>query len=366
MNRRASRLLPFVLLVALTANSTACGVSGTPRGAPMEPIDPVTNLRSPGTVLLLHCKSTMLTLIALSVDNGQTVATTSATLGDDSGPSHICGDPLSGDYPSTALLQQLLTPDAARIAGWVRGPGKEGFLATSFDTRTGTQVGPSLDPNGFTASPDDRRPVFHDGKLWYVDRDKRLRSRSPEQPPEAAEVHGTAGGSDVSFAGGDAWLNKDAGGTAIHPSGRYAAEVARFWGNLQIRERDAGRDDVAVLSEGTAAGADEPPPGSAPLPSCRPNFWLDDATLFCSSRSQIWKLTLTPDHRSVSKAEPLLPVTDRHTYGPVPAPDKNAFAFLVEHGDTLAVYRQALSPGAQPAKIADLPRPGNTYLLGWS
>ncbi|HEU5469169.1 MAG TPA: hypothetical protein VFV67_00840 [Actinophytocola sp.] len=363
---RASRLLPLILSVAVAGTGAACSGPDAPEATAPQSPDPIADLRSPGTVLVLHCDQKSLTLTALSSDDGHQVATITAARVSDGGPSYLCGDPLTSGYPSTGMLQQLLAPDAARLAGWARGPGDEGFLATAYDTRTGAQVGPGLDPDDFAASPEDSRPVFHDGKLWYVDRDKRLRSRSTEQPPEAAEDHGPAGALKVIFAGDSPWYGQEVDTTAVHPSGRYAAEFDGFWGNLRIRERDASRNDVVVLSEALAAGAEKPPPGSAPLPPCRPNYWLDDATMVCSSQSQIWRLTLAPDHGSVSKAEPLLPDTDRQTYGPVPAPDKRAFAFLAEQGDTTAVYRQALSSGAQPTKLADIPEFAEAYLIGWS
>lgn len=369
---KAGRLAMSSALVALLVGASAgCGgadeappAEDKPEGAPAAKAA----FTAPGTVVVLQCDPGIhrdMTLTALSVKGGREVATTTVSLAEDSGPSFVCNDPRGGSQPTAPVLRQLFNSDYTRMAGWTRGPGREGEVATAFDLTTGQQVGPGPDPDSFEASPEDSRPVFSEGRLWYVDRDDRLRSRKPEQGADKAEDRGAAtADSDMIMASGKPWYGRDPETAAVHPSGRYAAEFDSFWGNLQIRQRGASRDDAMVLSEGTAAGAPEIPSGSASVPSCRPSLWVDDVTLLCSSASQIWRLTLEPGLKKVTAADRLLPTTDRRTYGPVLAPDRKGFAFLSEQGETTAVYRQSFSPGAKPVKIADVSG-ASAYLIAW-
>jgi hypothetical protein len=357
-------------MAALAVTSGGCGNSKPSSSDPRLRVSgtPTADLRAPGSVLILNCEgrsgSIRLTLTAVSADDGREIATKTTGLAT-GGPSFICGDPTAGYYPSAPVLPQLFDRGYTQVAGWIAGPGGQGVLATAFDLRTGAPVGPGPDPGAFAAAPADSRPVFYDGKLWYVDRAKRLRSRAPDQAPTNAQDHGPADDQEMIIADGLPWYGEQPHTAAVHPSGRYAAEFDPFWGNLRIRKRGARHDDAVVLSEGIAAGADEPPAGSASVPPCAPNFWLDDHTLICSSENAIWKLTLAPGLGSVTKAEQLLPVTDRKTYGPVPAPDRRQFAFLSKQGNTTTVYRQSLSHEGPPTKIADVPASGTTYLVAW-
>jgi hypothetical protein len=364
-------LLLVGLAVAVVLVNAACSSQDVPQPSTQQASD----LRAPGTVLILRCSSPLqsdsltLTLTALSVDNGREVASQTAQLAEGSSPSVVCGDER---YPPAPVLRQLFNRDYTQAAGQVRGPDGEGELAVAFDLRTGAQVGPGSNPDTFAASPRDGRPVFRDEKLWYVDRDEHLRSRAAAQALEDAEDNGPATNSRMILADdGAPWYGDDAYTAAVHPSGRYAAEFDGFWGNLRVRERGTSENDAVVLSEGTAAGAQEPPTGSAPVPPCSPGFWLNDRTLICSDESKtsggstIFKLTLAPGLEAVTKAEPLLPSTDRGNYGPVLSPDKQAFAFLSRQGNSISVFRQSLSPGAQPAKIADVPASGRLYVLAW-
>jgi hypothetical protein len=363
---RAFRSLFIGLAVAVVLVNAACSSRDVPQPSTQQTSD----LRAPGTVLILRCSSPLqsdsltLTLAALSVDDGREVAGQTVQLAEGSSPSIVCDDE---SYPPAPVLRQLFNRDYTQMAGRVRGPGDEGELATAFDLRTGAQVGPGSNPDTFAASPRDGRPVFRDEKLWYVDRTEHLRSRVAAQAPEAAEDNGPAANSRMILADGGPWYGDDAYTAVVHPSDRYAAEVDGYFGNLRVRERDTDESDAVVLSEGTSAGAPEPPTGSAPVPACSPNFWLDDRTLICSGDSNILKLTLAPGLGSVTKAELLLPSTDRGGYGPILSPDKQAFAFLSRQGDTISVYHQSLSSGAHPTKIADVPTaiPGLEYVLAW-
>ena len=364
------RILPFVLMATLAVTSSGCGNSKPSSSDPKSRVSgtPTADLGAPGSVLILNCDNTSgsvrLTLTAVSADDGRQIATNTTRLAG-GGPSFICGDPTAGYYPSSQVLPQLFDRDYAQVAGWIAGPSGEGALATAFDLRNGAPVGPGLDPGTFAASPADSRPVFHDGKLWYVDRDKRLRSRAPDQAPNNAQDHGPADDHEMIIADGVPWYGAEPYTAAVHPSGQYAAEFDHFWGNLRVRKRGARDDDAVVLSEGTAAGADKPPTGSASVSPCAPNFWFDDHTLICSSENAIWKLTLAPGLGSVAKAEQLLPATNRKTYGAVPAPGRRQFAFLSKLGNTTTVYRQSLSHEGTPTKIADVPTSGATYLVMW-
>jgi hypothetical protein len=264
------------------------------------------------------------------------------------------------------VLAQLFNEDYTQIAGWIPGPGGKGWIATAFDLRTGKRVGAGSDPDQFASSPEDGRPVFHQDKLWYVDRNEQIRSRAVEQSPDLAEKHGSARGRDLIMAGSTPWSGREPASIVVHPSGELAAEN---WGSehqLQIRKRDADEYDGRVLSQGAYPGSSQPPRGSVKVPECTPESWIDSTTLICSGSHQVWRLTLAPALDLVTEVSPLLPDTDRVTRAVVLSSDLKSMAFLSELGDAMALYRQPLAPGNKPVKVADLPEANLTYLIAWS
>lgn len=336
----------------------------------------------PGTVLLLNCSlTTDIALNAVSVRDGSTVSTASGGMPADKRPSgsYACHDG-SGGYPSSSALRQMFNEDYDLMAGRMTGPGDTGEQAVAFEMHTGLPVGPGTDADEFASTPQDSYPVFHEGELWYIDRQGRLRSRGPAVAPEAAQDRGVAVDADgeplneVSFGGGVAWREQDSdlNEAAIHPTGEYIVERNPVWNQLQLRKRGARPETGIPLSKSPDYGGNGPkiPRGSVEVPDCSPEFWLDARNLVCSgagkSNSQILRVRFTADLQIVRDVEPLLPETDLASYGAVPSPDKKQIAFLAERGDQIQVYRQALRAGSRPVKITERPDDGVTYLLGWN
>ncbi|MFE6776110.1 hypothetical protein [Streptomyces sp. NPDC057702] len=387
LRRRAPALLTALLVLSIVSLQAGCDSSSDSAPSDRANHGPErqtrhTEFRVPESVLLLTCSTaTGISLTALSVRDGSVVSSASGDMPADQNPSgsYACHDGY-GTYPASSALRQMFNEDYTLMAGRVTGPGGAGHRAVAFETRTGLPVGPEAGRGSRAGAPEDSFPVFHEGDLWYVDRQGRLRSRPPANAPDTARDRGEAVDADgepmneVSFGGGVAWYARDAGlsTSAIHPTGGYIAEHNSVWNQLQLRRRDAAREAGIPLGKSTDYGEQGPriPRGSVEVPDCSPEFWLDSRDLICShagdSHTQILRVGFTADLQIVRDVERLLPGTGLPSYGAVPSPDKRQIAFLAKRGDKVEIYRQSLRAGARPVRIAEAPDAGDTYLLGWN
>lgn len=140
-----------------------------------------------------------------------------------------------------------------------------------------------------------------------------------------------------------------------------------------------GNVDDAPSIDGS--GLQDPLPG-ADLVSCtQPLAWIDDQRLLCRvgggpGEASFSLITFAPGRTAITNSRTdLLPETNRANFSAVPAPDGQSFAFLSRQGSEVSLFRQSLTPGATPTKVADVkppapieePGPGVPvpYLLTW-
>lgn len=305
----------------------------------------------------------MITLSAISAKDGQTVEERQITL-----PPLALS--MGGPCAASSIRRQQFNTDFSQFATLVVGRNNTGRRAVAIATSSGAVLGPTADSSGFTSSPDHRSPAFHPqtGDLWYIDNSTdQILSRRADDSDKKAVDRGDAGDTMIAFSGNTMWLVRGIGGPdslAANPSGTYAAlndlNGMKLWRHGTPEGRAGhfpGQTTSAALS-----GKDVPAPGPDSN-GCVPQFWTDDHTVVCIAfnlinrgrrGSNLFRVKLSDSFQSVVDVRPLLPITDRKNSSPVLSPDRTAIAFVSTQGDDRAIFRQNLTPGAEPIKIIDL------------
>lgn len=248
--------------------------------------------------------------------------------------------------------------------------------ASLVDVKTGTVAPAPSASGGFGSTPRVRHAAFHPAsdELWYVDPgNDQVASYDP--PSGRTTVRGPApGGTDEVALGASAfWPLYGTEEVVVAPDGKHVVVRELDW-TISLVPAGGTVDDAPVLGDSSIRD-------SIPGPSveCRqPQVWLDDQNLLCLAGGIIQSFTLVtfaPGRGAITGGrDDLLPETNRMNFSPVPSPDGKSFAFLSQQGQQVTLFRQALTPGSTPAKVADIepPTPADEetlvpvpYLLAW-
>ena len=318
------------------------------------------------------------TLSAISLSTGRTVATRSVLLPPNATPSQPCitdGSATAGQ-PARQMFDRTFTNMAVTVSDSSTG----GTLATAVNIQTG-QLMPTASPQGFASTPEQDAPVFDvtGEDLWYADPASGV-IVSHDLQSGSMVVRGHASADAVAVSHGRFWPLSSDDYWAVAPDGSHIIAsdstgmyLAGTGVDLSNYAGGIGSGPAQVASIGTSSTFANVLPGSDSTGCQAPAEWADSTHLLCHHSGNLALITFSRQLTSVTSLQPnLLPETDLVNFSPVMSPDGRSFAFLSLQGTVVTLYRQALAPGSTPAKVAVVPSSGSSanvlapLLLQWN
>lgn len=302
--------------VAPAASASSSNMAGGPAGT-----------FKPSGLILVSCSQTRLTVSSMSPADGKILSSESI----DFSKLHGVGCPAGTLLGGISVLQdrERFDTEYTRVTAVVAEPDGSHHVGF-YDLRTGAFTDLTLkriSQNSFSALPQESGALFHPttDTFWYeaADSNQNIRAfvmdlrtgRSVDKEVLASGEAAVLAGPDFGFSlpkGSEKAVSADLG--LPNPSGTHVKESS----------------------------------------NCDPDVWVDDYRLICKSMEL---LQYAPDYGSTTTID-ILPATDRLNYNPVGSPDGTQMAFLSARSGQTAIYRVALTAGASPTKVADLPADG--------
>ena len=346
------------------------------------------SLLVPGTVVMVWCPDSAtsqgggrVTLSAISVSTGRTVAMRSVPLPSNATPSQPCttDGSATADQPTRQMFDRTFT----NMAVTVSDPSTQGTLVTAVNIQTGKLM-PAAPPQGFASTPRQDHAVFDvtGEDLWYADSvSGEIFSRSLQSGSTVVRGHPSAADA-VAVSHGRSWALNFNDDWAVAPDSRHIVAsnssggmyLAGVGADLSNSIGDIGSSTARAASIGPGLALAGMLPGSGSTNCRAPAEWVDSTRLLCySPGGNLALMTFSPGLTSVTSWRPdLLPQTNLVNFSPVISPDGRSFAFLSLQGTVVTLYRQALAPGSTPVKIAVVPSSGPSgnvlapLLLQWN
>jgi hypothetical protein len=318
------------------------------------------------------------TLSAISISTGRTVATQSVQLPQNASPSSACV--WQGGQVSDQEVRQMFDRTFTNMAVTVTDPSIGATLATAVNMQTGNLF-PTASPQGFGSAPQQANAVFDvtGEDLWYADSaNSEIISRDLQSG--STVVRGHSSGDAVAVSHGNFWPLSSSDDWAVAPDGSHIiasdqtgmylagpnADLSNFAGGI-------GSGSTPVTSIGTSSTFAPVLPGSDPTDCNTPAAWIDSTSLLCYADGNLAVITFSQGLTSVTSMQKnLLPQSNLTNPSAVMSPDGKSFAFIAEQGTTATLYVQALTPGSIPVKIAVVPSAGTSpfgyapLLLQWN
>jgi hypothetical protein len=302
-------------------------------------------------------------LAAVSMRDGNTVASTSFELPGRSKPSLRCEvSDFSAPIVSPAWMRTMFDRAFRRMAVTVTDEATDAKQASTVDVTTGKQALLPSASKGFASTPKEEGAVFHPTTedLWFVDKGTyQVESRDPSSG--RTTLHGKLPGNhatDLAVGVKGYFPIESLQIAVVAPDGKHAV-VDGPGGEAFLAPVGKLPDEAPRIGDNATWGSNLP--GAAAYCGTA-ETWLDDQNLLCDnstmSESKLSLITFAPDRTSITQSRAdLLPDTNRRNFFEVASPDGKSFAFLSLQGHLVTLYRQSLAPGSVPIKVVEVKPP---------